>query len=65
MKLPTVGIATDGAHSTKEKLTRYRAVDLSSGLSRVIKCLSIHSYNMLYSILHNSSLSSLSSRESS
>lgn len=26
------GIATDGAHSTKERLTRYRAVDLSSGL---------------------------------
>ena len=32
MKRPTVGIATDGAHSTKERLTRYRAVDLSSGL---------------------------------
>ena len=32
MKRPTVGIATDGAHSTKERLTRYRVVDLSSGL---------------------------------
>ena len=32
MKRPTVVIATDGAHSTKERLTRYRAVDLSSGL---------------------------------
>lgn len=32
MSRPTVGIATDGAHSTKERLTRYRAVDLSSGL---------------------------------
>lgn len=32
MKRPIVGIATDGAHSTKERLTRYRAVDLSSGL---------------------------------
>ena len=32
MMRPTVGIATDGAHSTKERLTRYRAVDLSSGL---------------------------------
>ena len=32
MKRPTVGIATDGAHSTKGRLTRYRAVDLSSGL---------------------------------
>ena len=32
MKRLTVGIATDGAHSTKERLTRYRAVDLSSGL---------------------------------
>ena len=32
MSRPTVGIATDGAHSTKERLTRYRAVDLSSGM---------------------------------
>ena len=32
MMRPIVGIATDGAHSTKEGLTRYRAVDLSSGL---------------------------------
>ena len=32
MKCPTVGIATDGAHSAKERLTRYRAVDLSSGM---------------------------------
>ena len=32
MKRPIVGIATDGAHSMKERLTRYRAVDLSSGL---------------------------------
>ena len=32
MMRPTVGIATDGAHPTKERLTRYRAVDLSSGL---------------------------------
>ena len=28
MMRPIVGIATDGAHSTKERLTRYRAVDL-------------------------------------
>lgn len=28
---PTAGIATDGAHSMKERLTRFRAVDLSSG----------------------------------
>ena len=28
---PAVGIATDGAHSAKERLTRFRAVDLSSG----------------------------------
>lgn len=28
---PTVGIATDGAHSKRERLTRFRAVDLSSG----------------------------------
>ena len=28
---PVTGIATDGAHSTKERLTRFRAVDLSSG----------------------------------
>ncbi len=26
-----MGIATDGAHSAKERLTRFRAVDLSSG----------------------------------
>lgn len=32
MSRPTVGIATDCAHSTKERLTRYQAVDLSSGL---------------------------------
>lgn len=32
MKRPSVGIATDGAHSAKERLTRYRAVDLSSGI---------------------------------
>ena len=32
MMRPIVGIATDGAHSTKERLTRYRAVGLSSGL---------------------------------
>lgn len=29
---PVVGIATDGAHSAKERLTRFRAVDLSSGM---------------------------------
>lgn len=29
---PVVGIATDGAHSAKERLTRFRAVDLSSGI---------------------------------
>lgn len=28
---PTHGIATDGAHSTKNKSTRYRAVDISTG----------------------------------
>ena len=32
MSRPTVGIATDGAHSAKERLTRYRVVDLSSGM---------------------------------
>lgn len=31
MKRPASGIATDGTHSTKERLTRFRAVDLSSG----------------------------------
>lgn len=31
MKCPASGIATDGAHSTRERLTRFRAVDLSSG----------------------------------
>lgn len=32
MSRPTVGITTDGAHSTKGRLTRYRAVDLYSGM---------------------------------
>lgn len=31
MKRPISGIATDGAHSAKERLTRFRAVDLFSG----------------------------------
>lgn len=31
MKRPEKGIATDGAHSMKRGVTRYRAVDLSSG----------------------------------
>ena len=31
MRRPASGIATDGTHSTKERLTRFRAVDLSSG----------------------------------
>lgn len=31
MNLPQKGIATDAAHSMKERLTRFRAVDLSSG----------------------------------
>lgn len=31
MKQPVAGIATDGAHSTRERSTSFRAVDLSSG----------------------------------
>lgn len=31
MSRPTSGIATDGAHSMKNKITRYRAVDIASG----------------------------------
>lgn len=31
MNRPLEGIATDGAHSTKEKMTRFRAVNLASG----------------------------------
>lgn len=31
MKRPALGIATDGAHSTRERSTSFRAVDLSSG----------------------------------
>lgn len=31
MKRPVSGIATDGAHSAKERLTRFRTVDLFSG----------------------------------
>lgn len=31
MKTPIQGIATDAAHSAKERLTRFRAVDLSTG----------------------------------
>lgn len=29
---PKIGIATDGTHKAKERLTRFRAVDLSSGI---------------------------------
>lgn len=31
MNRPLKGIATDGAHSTKEKMTQFRAVDIYSG----------------------------------
>ena len=31
MNRPQTGIATDGAHSTKNGLTRYRGVDISTG----------------------------------
>ena len=31
MSCPTGGIATDGAHSMKNKMTRYRAVDIATG----------------------------------
>lgn len=31
MKRPVAGIATDGAHSTRERSTSFRAVDLFSG----------------------------------
>lgn len=31
MKRPVTGIATDGAHSTRERSTSFRAVDLFSG----------------------------------
>lgn len=31
MSRPTQGIATDGAHSTKNGLTRFRGVDLTTG----------------------------------
>ena len=31
MNRPINGIATDGAHSTKRKLTRYRAVNIETG----------------------------------
>ena len=31
MKRPEQGIATDGAHSTKNSLTQYRGVDLKTG----------------------------------
>ncbi len=31
MSRPIRGIATDGAHSTKRRLTRYRAVDIATG----------------------------------
>ena len=34
MTRPTEGVATDGAHSTKGALTRFRAVDLKTGQER-------------------------------
>ena len=36
MKRPTVGIATDGAHSTKERLTRYPNMYFLSSKHRYI-----------------------------
>lgn len=37
MARPKQGIATDGAHSTKNRVTRYRAVDISTGEELFIK----------------------------
>lgn len=31
MMRPQCGIATDGAHSVKNRLTRFRAVDIATG----------------------------------
>ena len=39
---PVVGIATDGAHSAKERLTRFRAVDLSSGIVEAVRYVMEH-----------------------
>lgn len=42
MSRPTCGIATDGAHSTKNRLTRYRAVDIDTG-EELFSCLLVNS----------------------
>lgn len=46
MGRPTQGIATDGAHSTKNRVTRYRAVDISSGKELFIKHLGNQTINI-------------------
>lgn len=46
MTRPTQGIATDGAHSTKNRMTRYRAVDISTGKELFIKHLGNQTVNI-------------------
>lgn len=46
MARPTQGIATDGAHSTKNKQTRYRAIDISTGEELFIKHLGNQTINI-------------------
>lgn len=46
MARPTQGITTDGAHSTKNRVTRYRAVDISTGEELFIKHLGNQTINI-------------------
>ena len=48
---PVVGIATDGAHSAKERLTRFRAVDLSSGKELFSKAIGNWTNNIAMSLI--------------
>lgn len=46
MNRPTQGIATDGAHSTKNGLTRFRGVDLTTGEELFLECIGNQTINI-------------------
>ena len=46
MARPTQGITTDGAHSTKNRVTRFRAVDISTGEELFVKHLGNQTINI-------------------
>lgn len=46
MNRPVIGIATDGAHSAKNRITRFRAVDISTGEELFLKNLGNQTINI-------------------